>query len=858
MAVQLSWPTFDPNTGLPRLRYSPITPSPKQASFLAWSGREALFGGAGGGGKAGALDTLVPTPSGFRLLGDIHPGDFVLGRDGTTHLVEGESAVELLPGWRLTFDDGAVVECNDDHLWLTFTSAERAAATRRTPEFRERRRSQRPSRATGSQGQAKSAAVAVRNATHRPSTLAPPAGTVRSTADIVASLRTHRGEANHAVPVCAPVVLPERSLPIDPYALGVWLGDGTSRVGAITTMDPEVTMAVVEAGFPERRREPRGRACTVFFDGLTAALRTAGVLRNKHVPHDYLWASIDQRVALLAGLIDTDGHVTPNGKVEFDNTNPELAAAVAHLARSLGMKASVREGRATLGGRDCGPRYRVKFTPNRLDLSRIPRKQERLRLSESSVAKFRRIVAAERIEARPMKCLRVSAPDHLFLWTEHFIPTHNSIALLMAALQFVDVPGYNGVIFRRTLTDLELPDGLIDVSHDWLDDTDAEWNGNKKRWTFPSGAVLQFAYMNQFNAQYRYKSTQFQFIGWDELTEFPWVEQYLYLFSRLRKGVSSREQAMAVYGQSHDGVTLADVPLRVRGATNPGGPGQSWVYDRFVDPDATNRKPFLPSFLQDNPGIDADEYRAALSELPEAERRRLEDGDWSAVDVPGALWRFADIDRVQWVEPLPASEVDLRCMAIDPSITATGDECGIVVGSFKGDKLVVEADLSGRLHPDDWSKLAVTEYHRLGCSRVAVEDNAGAELVFMALGNAADALGLERPRLVRVHASESKDGRAIPVHKAYREKRVVHTMGLRSGKLEAQLTSWIPGPRAAGGSNFSPDRLDAVVWLVRHMLFREGDNVEYHASSARQQLLAPPRPGPATTVRDRLLRAPRP
>jgi hypothetical protein len=425
-----------------------------------------------------------------------------------------------------------------------------------------------------------------------------------------------------------------------------------------------------------------------------------------------------------------------------------------------------------------------------------------------------------------------------------------SIALLMAALQFCDVPGYNALIFRRSLTDLELPDGLIDVSRDWLDGTDAQWNGNKRRWTFPSGAIIQFAYMSTFGSERRYKSMQAQFIGFDELTEFPWKEQYLYLFSRLRRGVKNREQAMAVYGEAPDGLTLADVPLRVRGATNPGGPGAAWVFDRFVDSDNPKRRSFIPSYLSDNPGIDADEYRAALAQLPEVERRRLEDGDWSAAEIPGALWKFSDIQRDGRDEPYPPSDVELRAIALDPSISAHGDECGMVVGSIVNDKVVVEVDLSDRMHPDDWARRSVQAYHDYGCSRMLCEDNQGGELVFSAVGNAADVLGLPRPNIVRVRAKESKEARATPVAAAYRAGRVTHLGVLRSGKLEAQMTSWVPGM----SSGFSPDRLDAVVWLVRHLLFREGDVVEYHSSAARQRLSAQAggRGRPPSGVRSRL------
>lgn len=181
-----------------------------------------------------------------------------------------------------------------------------------------------------------------------------------------------------------------------------------------------------------------------------------------------------------------------------------------------------------------------------------------------------------------------------------------SDALLMAALMFVEVPGYNALLLRKTYTDLALPEAIMSRSHEWLADTDATWNGAEYRWTFPSGATLSFGYLNHDSDKYRYQSSAYAFIGWDELTQWP-SEPYLYMFSRLRR------------------LTSVDFPVRMRGATNPGGVGHHWVYERFV---VDSGQPFIPSRLSDNPHINREAYRRTLSELDETTRRQLEDGEW--------------------------------------------------------------------------------------------------------------------------------------------------------------------------------------------------------------------------------------
>jgi len=186
-----------------------------------------------------------------------------------------------------------------------------------------------------------------------------------------------------------------------------------------------------------------------------------------------------------------------------------------------------------------------------------------------------------------------------------------SDALLMAALQYADMPGYNAILFRRTYQDLMLPEALMDRALQWLSGTDAHWNAKDNVWTFPSGARLQFGYLKSELDKYRYQSAEFQYVGFDELTQF-YQTQYRFLFSRLRR------------------LEGAHVPLRMRSASNPGGIGHDWVKRRFLLEGTEHGRVFIPAKLEDNPYLDKETYIQSLNELDPITRRQYLNGDWTA------------------------------------------------------------------------------------------------------------------------------------------------------------------------------------------------------------------------------------
>jgi predicted phage terminase large subunit-like protein len=237
-------------------------------------------------------------------------------------------------------------------------------------------------------------------------------------------------------------------------------------------------------------------------------------------------------------------------------------------------------------------------------------------------------------------------------------------ALLMAALMFVHIANYAAIIFRRSYTDLELPDALVPRSKDWLTGK-ARWRGDKYQWEFPNGATLSFGYMSSENDKYRYQGAQFQFIGFDELTQFS-ETQYRYLFSRLRR------------------LETSYAPLRMRGASNPGGIGHEWVKQRFITEGKREGRVFLPASLWDNPYLDREQYVFSLSQLDPITRAQLLSGDWTARESGSAFKRewFSYVNRVP-------SNMD-GCRFWDLAATAPKDgtdpdyTCGVLMGRREG------------------------------------------------------------------------------------------------------------------------------------------------------------------------------
>jgi recombination protein RecA len=321
-------------------------------------GRVVEIYGPEGSGKALALDTPIPTPKGWTAMGELSPGQEIFAGDGS--LTQVTFTTPVMTGhecFRVRFSDGTEIIADADHQWVTTTLWGRTE--RWSPA-------------------------------------------VVTTREMAATVRARDGHAlNHAIPTCGPLEYPAQELPVAPYTLGAWLGDGTT--------------------------------------GSAAQLRKVGVLDEKHIPASYLHGSVAQRLALLQGLMDTDGTVSTGGSgtgrgsgaamCEFSVVGERLARDVYELLLGLGIKVTFRSAPAVLNGRQTGVRYRLGFQTN-LPVFRLPRKASRLAPLRTRRATLRYVTAVEPVDSVPVRCIQVDHPSHTYLAGRECVPTHNTTVAL--------------------------------------------------------------------------------------------------------------------------------------------------------------------------------------------------------------------------------------------------------------------------------------------------------------------------------------------------------------------------------------------------------------------------------------------
>jgi replicative DNA helicase len=460
-------------------------------------------------GKALALNTPLPTPTGWTTMGEVRVGDQLLGADGRpTTVLAATGVLHGRPCYEVEFSDGAVIVADAQHQWKTTSRANRRAASARTqPRYHWAgdavARVAATARMTTAGDDCLTTTAEFRNVIHvvaggvgtadralrvapvpqrvctrrhpgysrrglasaLPARVGSPVNSwhaadhaeIVTTEQMRATLRGASADRrpNHTVAVAGPLRLPDAALPIDPYVLGAWLGAGHADNPRITSGDAEKYPCRLCDG-----QAPGGQLCVACRQGsIQGRLRDLGVLGDKHIPAAYLRASERQRRDLLAGLLDTDGSVSTTGAVQFAVTGRRLAEDALELVLTLGYRATMRTKPAKGGTPGSSVCYLVNFTPTE-PVFRLSHKAERC-LTSTRTTKVRYVVDVRPVPSVPVRCVQVDNTDHLYLAGRAMIPTHNSTLGLDLARSCSIKHGLTSVIFSLEMSRSEITMRLL-------------------------------------------------------------------------------------------------------------------------------------------------------------------------------------------------------------------------------------------------------------------------------------------------------------------------------------------------------------------------------------------------------------
>ena len=334
------------------------------------------------------LDTEIPTLNGWSTIADLQEGDIIFDKDGNPTKILHKSEIHHNPCYKITFDNGDTIVADHEHRW------EISFSTSKNSKYHGEYRVQ-----------------------------------VMTTEEIANYLKNlPEKRTSYDIPKIVnpkPLNLENKNLPIDPYVLGCWLGDGSKQCGAITNETNNVLVEIQRRGYSlgdDISAENRTSTYTIL--GIYGKLKELNLINNKHIPDIYQRASYEQRLDLLRGLMDTDGYYNPKRKRFVMETSQEWQCYdFIKLLSSLGIKSTKFDIIKKLNGKEFHE-YSINFSTKGLNPF-LMRNQE-IEYPTHDACSYRNIDKVELVETIPTQCLEVDSPSHTFLCTNKMIVTHNT------------------------------------------------------------------------------------------------------------------------------------------------------------------------------------------------------------------------------------------------------------------------------------------------------------------------------------------------------------------------------------------------------------------------------------------------
>lgn len=702
-----------------------IKPQPgPQTAFLKSPHDIVLLGGANFGGKAQPLDAVVQTPFGERRMGEMKIGAQVLCPDGTVSRVIGIYPQPKQPIWQVKFKDGSSTRVTGDHLWLVRYAARHGIKADIEAPFWKGR-----------------------------------LATTQALAEHMADERNHK--RTPYIPLTRPVPLtvpPRHREEIDPYVLGLLLGDGCfrhTRGVSLTSSDDEIQKFVESVGF--RAHDVVDRAPSFAAPaGIVHALKERklfGLLsQEKFVPLQHRYANVDDRLALLQGLMDADGYVDERGHFEFSTVSWRLAEDVRWLVQSLGGTASIATKTPTYvhrgEQREGQLAYRLYIRmPFEVPPFRMTRKIDRC---SERLEPRRFFESIEIVDEAPAQCIQIDHPAGLYL-TDDFIVTHNTFALLMEATRYIfNTRGFGSVIFRRTTKEVRGEGGLWDTSMQLYPGMGGKARESDLEWRFrPHNNRISFAHLEHDSDRHSWQGAQVPMLGFDQAEAFTGT-MFWHMFSRNRTTCGIRPYTRMTANPDPDCFLI---PLIEWWLTPDGYPdmeksgvprwfvraGDDLIWGESLEEarrnavnagveEAETTLPtsftFIPAMPDDNViGMELDPgYISKLNALPRVERERLRKGNWKIRPAAGDYFQRA------WCEMVDAcpERVKRRVRAWDLASTKPSGQnpdpdwsVGVRMSRTEDDNVVIESAIRRRGTPGEIEQLVL---------RVAEEDGVGTEI----------------------------------------------------------------------------------------------------------------------------------
>lgn len=430
-------------------------------------------------GKALDLDTDIPTTTGWKKMKDIQPGDKVFDMDGNPCNVTFKSGIHYKPTYKVTFSDGTSAVACKDHLWYVGDNKKPSAGL------------------------------------HEVDT--------KTLYHTGLKLYNSKIENRFYIPVGNAIQYKDKDLSIDPYVLGLWLGDGIAQAGKIVMLEEDFNAIkhLIPYDYKINRYDKRNQNILyVKIDGLHTKLRELNLLNNKHIPEVYLQASVEQRLSLLRGMMDTDGHPQTT-LCEFTQSikHVNLLTQMKELITSLGYKYSTYQYLDTLH-----PSETIRFSTHDVKVFSLPRKANKQKLTTHTKNRKRFIVSIDQIETKPTACITVDSPTRTYRCTRDYIVTHNTTTAAAVILHYILFNKHKRVALLANKGDAarEILDRIklsFESLPDWLQQGVVEWN--KGSIELENGSIVIAAATS--SSAIRGKSINLLYIdeaafveGWDE------------------------------------------------------------------------------------------------------------------------------------------------------------------------------------------------------------------------------------------------------------------------------------------------------------------------------------------------------